>query len=62
MSTLRKRGKNKKGAMVHVSVRLPKEVADYYKQFASPATVMRMVLAAKFQEEKETTKDTPESV
>jgi hypothetical protein len=62
MSTSRKRGKNKKGAMVHVSVRLPKEVADYYRQFASPATAMRMALAAKFQEEKETTKDTPESV
>jgi hypothetical protein len=62
MTSIRKRGKSKKGAMVHMTIRLPKDVADYYKQFASPATVMRMVLAAKFQEEKETTKDTPESV
>jgi hypothetical protein len=62
MSTPHTRGKNKKEVMVHVSVRLPREVVDYYKQFTNPAAVMRSVLGAAAKEEKEVIKDTPESV
>jgi len=38
------RGKDKKEAMVHVNLRLPVEILEYYKQFPSYTIVMRDVL------------------
>jgi len=38
------RGKGKKPALVHVNVRLPIDVLDYYKQFPSYTIKMREVL------------------
>ncbi len=44
MNTVRRRGKSKKGAMVHMSIRLPRMVVDYYGQSKSPTVEMRRVL------------------
>lgn len=41
----RVRGKGKKPAMVHVNLRVPSEVLDYYKQFPNYTQKMRNVLA-----------------
>ena len=38
------RGKGKKEAMVHVNLRLPVEILEYYKQFPSYTIAMRDVL------------------
>jgi hypothetical protein len=38
------RGKQKIPAMVHVNVRLPQEVLDYYKQWPNYTKMIRTVL------------------
>lgn len=38
------RGKGKKEAMIHVNLRLPVEILEYYKQFPSYTIAMRDVL------------------
>jgi len=38
------RGKGKKPALVHVNLRIPMEVLDYYKEFPSYTIKMREVL------------------
>ena len=38
------RGKGVKPAMVHVNVRIPQEVLDYFKQFPSYTKKIRTVL------------------
>ena len=38
------RGKGVKPAMIHINVRLPKYVVDYFKEFPSYTTEMRRVL------------------
>lgn len=38
------RGKGKKEAMIHVNLRLPVKVLEYYKQFPSYTIAMRDVL------------------
>ena len=41
MSVIRRRGKSKKGALVHVSIRIPAHVWEYFKQFDSPTVEIR---------------------
>ena len=38
------RGKGAKPAMVHVNVRIPQEVLDYYKEWPNYTKMMRTVL------------------
>ena len=38
------RGKGKKPALIHVNLRIPMEVLDYYKEFPSYTIKMREVL------------------
>ena len=44
MSAIRRRGKSKKGALVHMSIRIPAPVWEYFKQFNSPTVEIRRVL------------------
>lgn len=44
MSGVRRRGKSKNGAMVHVGLRLPRTISDYFKQAVCPSVEMRRVL------------------
>jgi hypothetical protein len=44
MNTVRRRGKSKKGALVHVSIRIPAHVWGYFRQFDSPTVEIRRVL------------------
>lgn len=44
MNTVRRRGKSKKGALQHVTLRIPAYVWGYYSQFSSPSIKMRQVL------------------
>ena len=41
MEGVRRRGKSKKGALVHVSIRIPASVWEYFKQFDSPTVEIR---------------------
>lgn len=45
-SNRKHRGKGVKEAMVHINVRLPKYVVDYFKQSSSYTQAMRKVLEA----------------
>lgn len=47
------RGKGKKEAMVHVNLRLPVEILEYYKQFPSYTIAMRDVLRGHVKQHKE---------
>jgi len=40
----RGRGKGVKPALVHVNIRVPQEVLDYYKEWPSYTKIMRTVL------------------
>lgn len=44
MPTKRVRGKGKNPAMVHVNLRIPEEVLEFYKRFPSYTGKMREVL------------------
>jgi hypothetical protein len=44
MSEVKRRGKSKKGALVHVSMRVPAYVWEYFIQFNSPSVETRRVL------------------
>ena len=44
MSEVRRRGKGKKGALHHVTLRIPAYVWAYYEQSPSPSVKMRQVL------------------
>jgi hypothetical protein len=41
---MKRRGKGHKPTMVHVSTRVPAEVAEYFSQFEQPTAAMREVL------------------
>ena len=47
------RGKGKKPALVHVNLRIPMEVLDYYKEFPSYTIKMREVLELHANQHKE---------
>lgn len=44
VTTKRRRGKGKTPALIHVNVRLPAEVLDFYKRYPSYTGKMREVL------------------
>jgi len=46
----RYRGKGVKDAMLHINVRLPKDVVDHFKEFPSYTKEMRRVLEAHVKE------------
>lgn len=45
MQQRRGRGPGKKGSMVHVTLRIPQEVYDFYRDYPSPSDAMRAALA-----------------
>jgi len=47
------RGKGKKPALIHVNLRIPMEVLDYYKEFPSYTIKMREVLEKHVNQHKE---------